>query len=79
MLAAHFGTFRVAGASNLATSFANEYLSYEEQTTSWLRTSKRSLYESTVDEKMDRAHEIEKKGAGQHGNLQRSCEMLCTT
>jgi len=51
--------------SNHATTFANEYLSYE-QTTFWLRTSKRSLYESTLDEKMDRAPEIEKKGAGKN-------------
>jgi hypothetical protein len=45
-------------------SFANEYLLHEEQTTLNLRTSKCSFCESTVNEKMDRAREIEKKGAG---------------
>ena len=63
-MAAHFGTFRVAGASKIATTFANEYLSDEEQTTFWLRTSKSSLYESTLDEKMDRAPKLKRKALG---------------
>jgi len=49
-LAAHFGTFCLLGASKLATSFANEYLSGEEQTRFYLRTSKSSFYETTVAE-----------------------------
>ena len=52
-------------ASKLATTFGNEYLSYEEQTTYSLRTSKSSLEENTVAEKLDRIPEIEKKGAGE--------------
>ena len=32
------------------------------------------VLQSTVNKKLDRADEIEKKGAGKHGNLQRSCE-----
>lgn len=59
MLAAHFGTFCIAGVSNLTTTFANEYLSYEEQTTYYLRTSKSSLLEST--EKLDRAPKLKRK------------------
>ena len=52
-------------ASKLATTFGNEYLSYEEQTTYYLRTSKSSLEENTVAEKLDRIPEVEKKGAGE--------------
>jgi hypothetical protein len=51
-----------------------ELFVYEEQTTYCLRTSKRSLYEGTLDEKMDRAPEIEKKGAGKTWQL---TETLC--
>jgi hypothetical protein len=61
-LAAHWN-FSKAGASNLATIFANEYCLYEEQTTGYLRTSKSSFYESTAAEKLDRAPKL-KKGAG---------------
>ncbi|HMC73634.1 MAG TPA: hypothetical protein VKG87_04980 [Terriglobales bacterium] len=64
-MAAHFGTFCVTRASKLATTFGNEYLSYEEQTTYYLRTSKSSLEENTVAEKLDRIPEVEKKGAGE--------------
>ena len=64
-MAAHFGTFYVTRASKLATTFGNEYLSYEEQTTYYLRTSKSSLEENTVAEKLDRIPEVEKKGAGE--------------
>jgi len=46
----------------------------EEQTTYYLRTSKSSFYESTLDEKMDRAPEIEKKGAHETWQL---TETLC--
>ena len=49
----------------LATTFANEYLLYEEQTTFCLRTSKSSFHESAANEKIGPRSEIEKKkGAG---------------
>ena len=51
----------MAGASNLTTTFAKEYLSREEQTSYYLRTSKSSLHESTVDEKLDRATKLIRK------------------
>ncbi|HSE18937.1 MAG TPA: hypothetical protein VLB46_17895 [Pyrinomonadaceae bacterium] len=51
----------MAGASNPATTFANEYLSCEEQTTFWLRTSKSSFYKTTVDETLRRAPKLIRK------------------
>ncbi len=45
----------------LATTFANEYLLSEEQTTYYLRTSKSSFYQSTAAEKLDLAPKLKRK------------------
>ena len=67
-----FGTFLVGCASNHVTSFANENLSCENKLlTACVHPSGRSE-RARRDEKLDRAHEI-KKGAEEHGNIQRSC------
>lgn len=64
MFAAHIGTFCLVGLSNEATSFANEYLSVKNKLLAFaVHQSVRSKV-STADENLDRATEIEKKGAG---------------
>ena len=73
VLIVSLGTFYVGRASNRVTSFANEYLSCENKLVSTnVHQSSRSKEERGETKKLDRAHEI-KKGAKEHGNLQRSC------
>lgn len=47
----------------LATTFANEYLLYEEQTTFCLRTSKSSFHESAANEKLGHVPKLKKRKA----------------
>jgi len=64
LFATHFGTFQLAGASKVPTSFANEYCQVKNKLDSDCVHQTGRYKKSTANEKLDRVHEIEKKGAG---------------